>query len=215
MNATHSHANEFLRALQTHAAQYGVQPDAESVRRLCEYYEQVNAWNARLHLVAPCSPAEFATRHILESLIAVNYLAADARVADVGSGAGLPIIPCLIVRPDLHATLIEASTKKSIFLRETLRRIVPHSKAVIVNQRFETLAAPAVEVVTCRALDRFTEKFRELVKWSPAASTLLFFGGPSLREQIEAASLAFDSVRLPESERRYLFIVRARRLETN
>jgi 16S rRNA (guanine527-N7)-methyltransferase len=211
MNATgHSHANEFLRTLQTHAAQYGVEPDEESARRLCEYYEQVMAWNARLHLVAPCPPAEFATRHVLESLFAVNYLATGARIADVGSGAGLPIIPCLIVRPDLRATLVEASAKKSVFLRETLRRIVPESNAVVINKRFEATETPDVDYVTCRALDRFTEKFRELIEWSPSASTLLFFGGHTLREQIEAAGLSFSSVRLPLTEQRFLFIVGVR-----
>lgn len=208
MKATRSHASEFQRALQTELARLGMEPDAEAQARLCAYYEQVNVWNARLHLVAPCSPAEFAMRHVVESLFALSYLAPAARIADVGSGAGLPVIPCLIVRPDLRATLIEASAKKSVFLRETLRRVVPGASAVVVNQRFELMETPAVEAVTCRALDRFTEKFQALVRWSPPASQLLFFGGPSLREQIEAAGLAFSSVHLPQSERRYLFIVR-------
>ncbi|HEV7842862.1 MAG TPA: 16S rRNA (guanine(527)-N(7))-methyltransferase RsmG [Pyrinomonadaceae bacterium] len=208
MNATLSHGNEFLRALQTHAARYGVRLDEEATERLCQYYKQVGVWNARLHLVAPCSPSEFATRHVLESLCVVPHLPERARLADVGSGAGLPAIPCLIARPDLRATLIESSAKKSIFLRETLRRVAPQSNAVIINQRFETTATPEVDVVTCRALDRFTEKFQELVSWSPPASTLLFFGGHHLREQIEAASLSFSSIHLPETEQRFLFIVK-------
>lgn len=208
MNATLSHANEFLQTLQTHAARFHVRLDEKATARLCDYYEQVNAWNARLHLVAPCPPAEFATRHVLESLLAVPHLPENARVTDVGSGAGLPSIPCLIVRPDLRVTLIEASAKKSIFLRETLRRVAPNSNAVIINQRFEAIAAPVADVVTCRALDRFTDKFQELVSWSPPAATLLLFGGHSLREQIEAASLPFSTVHLPESERRFLFIVK-------
>jgi 16S rRNA (guanine527-N7)-methyltransferase len=208
MNATLSHANEFLHALQTHAARYGVRLDEDATVRLSEYYEQVNNWNARLHLVAPCPPAEFATRHVLESLFAVSHLHESARVTDVGSGAGLPIIPCLIVRPDLRATLIESSTKKSIFLRETLRRVAPRSEAVIINQRFEAIAAPEADAVTCRALDRFTEKFRELLNWSPTARTLLLFGGHSLRQQIAAASLPFSTERLPESEQRFLFIIK-------
>jgi 16S rRNA (guanine527-N7)-methyltransferase len=208
MNATSPHAKEFLRALQTNAARYGVQLDDEATARLCQYYEQVNAWNARLHLVAPCPPAEFATRHVLESLCALPQLPLEARVADVGSGAGLPVIPCLILRPDLHVTLIEANARKSIFLRETLRRVKPESNAVIINRRFEATTTPDVDVVTCRALDRFTETFQKLVNWSPPASTLLFFGGPSLRTQIEAAELPFSSFQLPASERRYLFIVK-------
>ena len=208
MNSTLSHANEFLRTLQTHAARFHVRLDEEAAGHLCEYYEQVNAWNARLHLVAPCPPSEFATRHVLESLLAVPHLPKGARVTDVGSGAGLPIIPCLIVRPDLRVTLIESSTKKSIFLRETLRRVAPSSNAVIINKRFEAIAAPEADAITCRALDRFTEKFQELVSWPPPTATLLLFGGHSLREQIEAASLPFSTVRLPESEQRFLFVVK-------
>lgn len=208
MNRTLSQANEFRRALQTGAPRFGVALDAETIERLAEYYEQVNVWNRRLHLVAPCPPEEFATRHVLESLLAVPHLGAGARVADVGSGAGLPIIPCLLARPDVRATLIEANAKKSIFLRETLRRLSLDGNARIVNQRFETTEAPAVEAVTCRALERFTEKFQELVGWSPRASTLLFFGGHSLRDRIEAARLPCSTVHLPESEQRYLFIIK-------
>ncbi|HEY0405456.1 MAG TPA: RsmG family class I SAM-dependent methyltransferase [Pyrinomonadaceae bacterium] len=211
MNATLSHANEFQRALQTHAPRFGLTLAAETTTRLSEYYEQVNLWNARLHLVAPCPPAQFATRHILESLLAAQHLPARARIADVGSGAGLPVIPCLIARPDLQgATLIEANARKSIFLRETLRRVALQSQAVVVNERFEAIKAPAVEAVTCRALERFTEKFDELVRWSPPTSALLFFGGPSLGARIEAARLPFSTVHLPESEQRYLFIIERR-----
>ncbi len=208
MTATHSHANEFLLALQTHAGRYGVRLDDRASARLCEYYEQVNSWNARLHLVAPCSPEEFATRHVLESLCAVPHLTKGARVTDVGSGAGLPIIPCLIVRPDLRATLVEASAKKTIFLRETLRCIAPEANARVINQRFENTPAPEADFLTCRALERFTEKFAELVAWSPPATTLLFFGGHALGERIAAAHLPFRALRLPESEQRFLFIIR-------
>ncbi|MDX6695660.1 MAG: rRNA (guanine527-N7)-methyltransferase [Blastocatellia bacterium] len=209
MNATLSHANEFQQALQTHAPRFGVPLDADMNARLSEYYEQLNLWNARLHLVAPCPPAQFVTRHILESLLAAQHLPGGASIADVGSGSGLPVIPCLIARPDIQrATLIEANARKSIFLRETLRRVAPQSNAVVVNKRFEAMEAPAVEAVTCRALERFTEKFDELVRWSPPASSLLFFGGPALRERIEAARLSFSTIHLPESEQRYLFIIK-------
>jgi 16S rRNA (guanine527-N7)-methyltransferase len=165
-------------------------------------------WNTRLHLVAPCSPAEFATRHVLESLLALTRLEEDARVVDIGSGAGLPIIPCLIVRPNLRATLIESSQKKAVFLRETLRRIVANSKAVVVAERFEKMVVPDADYVTCRALDRFTEMFQRIIEWSTPTSTLLFFGGDSLREQIEKAALVYKAIRIPESERRFLFIIK-------
>jgi 16S rRNA (guanine527-N7)-methyltransferase len=203
-----SQVDDFLIALKEHAPRYDVQLTAPLIARLGEYYEQVLAWNARLHLVAPCTPAEFATRHVLESLLAHAYLSDEAHLLDVGSGAGLPAIPCLIVRPTLRATLIESSPKKAVFLREALRRVVPHSNTQVIAARFEKTHAPAADFVTCRALDRFTEMFSRLIEWSPPASTLLLFGGESLREQIEKASLAYNAVHIPESERRFLFIIK-------
>jgi 16S rRNA (guanine(527)-N(7))-methyltransferase RsmG len=205
---TSSHADEFASALEKHAPLYDVRLSAPAIMRLREYYGQVIAWNARLHLVAPCSPAEFATRHVLESLLALPYLSEEARVVDVGSGAGLPIIPCLIVRPSLRATLIDSSHKKVIFLREALRRVGAHEVAKVIAGRFEKLPAPEADYVTCRALDHFMEMFPKLIEWSPHPSSLLLFGGDSLREQIENLALTYKAVHIPESERRFLFIVK-------
>ena len=199
-------ADEFVVALEEHAPRYGVRLDGPTISHLREYYEQVVAWNARLHLVAPCTPAEFATRHVLESLLAAAHIAGGAHVADVGSGAGLPVIPCLLLRPDLRATLIESSPKKAVFLREALRRVGAHERATVVAARFEKTHAPDAAYVTCRALDRFTELFPELVAWSPPQSTLLLFGGESLREQLDKSGLIYQAQHIPASDRRFLFI---------
>jgi 16S rRNA (guanine527-N7)-methyltransferase len=203
-----SPADEFAGALEEYAPRYGVRLDGQTIARLREYYEQVAAWNARLHLVAPCRPAEFATRHVLESLLAAEHIAGGAHLVDVGSGAGLPAIPCLIVRPDLRATLIEASPKKAVFLREALRRAGAHERTTVVAERFEKMRARDAAYVTCRALDRFTELLTKLVEWSPPQSTLLLFGGDSLREQLGKSGLVYQALPIPESERRLLCIVK-------
>jgi len=202
--------NEFRVAMGRNAARYDLQLSDDAIRRLCVYYELLLAWNARLHLVAPCSPAEFATRHVRESLLLLPQLQLKARVVDIGSGAGLPIIPNLIARPDIQATLIEASAKKCVFLREALRNCEITPQATVIAERFENGAAPAVEYVTCRALDRFAQMLPSLVRWSPKQSTLLLFGGESLREQIERVGLEVSIVDVPDSERRYLFVCKGR-----
>jgi 16S rRNA (guanine527-N7)-methyltransferase len=212
MDKSATRADEFKSALEEAAPRYDVRLTTRDVARLGEYYEQVMAWNRRLHLVAPCSPAEFATRHVLESLLALAYLPESAHLLDVGSGAGLPNIPCLIMRPTLSATLIESSPKKAVFLREASRRVAADTQATVIAERFEKTHAPAADFVTCRALDRFTEMFPLLVEWSPPASTLLLFGGEGLREQIEQAALAYNAVLIPESERRFLFIIERSKL---
>lgn len=199
---------EFIGALAAHGGSFGVRLGDDVRARLADYFELVERWNARLHLVAPCAPREFAVRHVLESLFALAYIPRAAHIVDVGTGAGLPAIPCLVAREDLRATLVEASTKKAVFLREAISALGLRDAARVVNARFEETDAPGAEIVTCRALERFIEMLPRLVAWSPTRATLLLFGGATLREEIEREALPFETVLIPESERRFLFIVR-------
>lgn len=206
MTASSTHVKEFSEALSSDATSYQVDLTAEVTERLSEYYELLNTWNPRLHLVAPCSPSEFATRHVLESLVLLPYLPHAAKVADVGSGAGLPIIPCLIARPDITATLIESSKKKAVFLREALN-ITETRSATVIAERFEETTPPDVRFITCRALEQFAAKLPKLIEWSPPAITLLLFGGEELRKEIARQGLSYSAVHLQNSTRRFLFII--------
>jgi len=186
---------------------YGVALSTDTQTELGDYFSLLTRWNNRLHLVAPCSPKEFATRHVLESLLLLKHLTPNAQVADVGSGAGLPIIPCLLARPDVAATLIESSRKKSVFLQEALNQLGMSQRAKIIARPFAEVETPPVDFVTCRALDEFMNKVEGLVKWAPQAGTLLLFGGERLREQLENLNVQFSEMLIPLSEKRYLFTV--------
>jgi 16S rRNA (guanine527-N7)-methyltransferase len=197
-----SSVNRFQQALVANMGSFDLDLPAETVSRLGEYYSLLTRWNDRLHLVAPCTPEEFAIRHVLESLLLLKHLPVNARVADIGSGGGLPIIPCLIARSDLHATLIESSQKKAVFLREASRSF----QATIIAQPFEQVEPPPIDFVTCRALDQFMQKLPALLEWAPKGSTLLLFGGETLREELRKANVNFESLLIPQSEKRYLFL---------
>jgi 16S rRNA (guanine527-N7)-methyltransferase len=176
---------------------YDLDLSLETLTQLGEYYSLLTRWNERLHLVAPCAPEEFATRHVLESLLLLKHLPQNAKIADVGSGGGLPIIPCLVARPDLEATLIESSQKKAVFLREALNAV--RRRASIVARRFEEIEAPEVSFVSCRALDQFSEKVPALIEWAPKGATLLLFGGDGL--PLKTRYL------IPHSEKRFLYVL--------
>lgn len=176
----------------------------DDLARLSSYYELLLKWNPRFHLVAPCPPEEFATRHILESLVLLPHLTNGARITDVGSGGGLPIVPCLIMRADLRACLIESSQKKAAFLREALRSFRGPEPPRLIANRFENAPAPAMDFLTCRALDRFPKLLPDLINWAPRSSTLLLFAGDGLRSQIEQLMPSATAEQIPNSERRFL-----------
>ena len=196
--------NSFEQSLVANMGSFNLDLPAETVARLGEYYSLLTRWNDRLHLVAPCTPEEFAVRHVLESLMLLLHLPPNARVADIGSGGGLPIIPCLIARPDLQASLIESSQKKSVFLREASNQL--HLNSTIIARPFEQVDPPPAPFVTCRALDQFMQKLPALLDWAPEGSTLLLFGGEGLREELRKANVNFEQLLIPQSEKRFLFL---------
>lgn len=117
------------------------------------------------------------------------------------------MLPCLIVRPDLRAVLIEASQKKAVFLREALNRTATSQQGTVIAERFENVTVPAVDFVTCRALERFEEMLPLLLEWAPAKATLLLFGGKRLAPRIESLGFTRAAELIPQSKGRFLFRV--------
>lgn len=203
--------NEFIEAIKKHQGEFGLNIGEENITALADYYEIVQENNEFLHLVAPSSAEEFATRHILESLTILEYLPKKSSFADVGTGAGLPSIPCLIVREDLKGFLIESKLKKGNYLHETLKKLNLNNRANVINRQFEEIDKIKVDFILCRALDKFTQKLPRLLKWS-GNSNLLFFGGNSLRYELENNKLKFKTKLMPMSEQRFLFTVINRKI---
>jgi|SRR5215831_1726277 len=197
---------QFANAIRHYAADFGLQLNENQIGRLTDYHQLLLKWNERLHLVAPCAPSEFAVRHVLESLLALRHLPASATMVDVGSGGGLPAVPCLLVREDLSARLIEASHRKAVFLREVLRAVTPVDRAQVLANRFEEIDSPAANVLTCRALDRFSDLLPDLIQWANPGTRLLLFAGAELRAQIEAALPSIEIEKIPHSQKRFLII---------
>lgn len=196
---------EFIKSIEKHQPSFNLKLSAKRISALADYYELIQTHNPLLHLVAPCSPEEFAVRHILESLTLLEFLPKKTRFADIGTGAGLPSIPCLIVREDLLGFLVESKLKKGKFLEEVLSKCGLERRARIFKRQFEEIEIPNdVSAVTCRALDKFTQKLPRLLKWSKNRS-LLFFGGNSLRDELIKNNVKFQERLMPMSEQRFLF----------
>lgn len=97
----------------------------ENLDQFLRYREELLAWNERVNLTAIVDPDEILLKHFLDSLsILAVYDKPQARLLDIGAGAGFPGLPLKIVRPQWEVVLLEATGKKVAFQRhiiETLR----------------------------------------------------------------------------------------------
>jgi 16S rRNA (guanine527-N7)-methyltransferase len=90
-------------------------------KRLLDYVALLMKWNRTYNLTAIRDPVAMVLHHLLDSLAVLPHLplrSALGRIADAGSGAGLPGIPLALARPQWHVVLAESSQKKAAFLRQ-------------------------------------------------------------------------------------------------
>ena len=107
----------------------------EACDKFVASYDLLIDWNTRMNLTAITEPNEVAKKHFYDSLAALPYLPDGAKIADVGTGAGFPAIPLLIMNPTLRITLVDSLQKRLTFLEEVLKTL--DLRAEIVHARAE------------------------------------------------------------------------------
>lgn len=131
------------------AAGHPVAPEIAAA--LSEYLRLLVKWNRTYNLTGIRDPDELVERHLVESL-ALAPLLRGKRIADVGTGAGLPGIPLAIVAPERRFVLIESRAKRVYFLRHVVMTLglgnaeVAHARVedLPCERPFDTVLARAV-----------------------------------------------------------------------
>lgn len=83
------------------------------------YMELLLEWNEKMNLTAITEPQQVVEKHFLDSLLLLKAveIPQNAKVIDVGTGAGFPGIPLLIYRSDIRLTLLDSLQKRLNFLQ--------------------------------------------------------------------------------------------------
>ena len=103
-------------------------------------------------LIGPREVPRLWQRHLLNSAALAPALPSGTRVADVGSGAGLPGLVLAVARPDLEVTLVEPLLRRTTFLDEVVTELAL-ANVVVRRSRAEDLHGEvSFDVVTSRAV---------------------------------------------------------------
>ena len=148
---------ESLLSLLADEVEAALRPEQSAV--LDAYADLVRRWNPMLGLVASKDLPRFADRHVVDGLVAAHVLrdtrsdrgCEALRVADFGSGAGLPGIPLAVALPEVWVTVVERSVRKARFLHLVQRELGLANVAVLCAD-FGQVPSASTDVVTARAL---------------------------------------------------------------
>jgi len=121
---------------------------------LREYLDELWRWNQKINLVGVSSYERMIDELLIDSLMAEEFIPETGNLLDIGSGAGFPSIPLKIIKPELFFHLVEARTKKVVFLRHIIRKLKLRNIEV-VEGRLEDVGErllPGYDIITFRAI---------------------------------------------------------------
>jgi 16S rRNA (guanine527-N7)-methyltransferase len=103
-------------------------------------------------LIGPREVPRLWSRHVLNCAVAAELIPEGSRVADVGSGAGLPGLTFAIARPDLHLTLIEPLERRVVWLEEVVLDLGLDNVDILRSRAEVAVGKVDCDVVTARAV---------------------------------------------------------------
>ncbi len=123
--------------------------------KLLKLYEFLVEYNQNVNLTAITDFEEVVVKHFIDSVLPFSMIdiKENSSFIDVGTGAGFPSIPLMIVRPDLKGTLLEALNKRCVFLEKACE--LADVDAKVVHGRAEDYAKEkreAFDFATARAV---------------------------------------------------------------
>ncbi|MEO3937347.1 16S rRNA (guanine(527)-N(7))-methyltransferase RsmG [Dermatophilaceae bacterium Soc4.6] len=138
-------------------------------------------------LMGPRERPRLWDRHVLGCAVLTDVIGEGHRVADIGSGAGLPGLVIAIRRPDLHVVLVEPLHRRVVWLEHAVAVLGLDNVTVHEGRADSRWGEGRVEVVTARAVARIGV----LAQWS---LPLLEGGGhlQALKGSTAAAELLED-----------------------
>lgn len=138
-------------------------------------------------------------RHVINSALLVELVPSGSKVADIGSGAGLPGLPMAIAKPDAHFTLIEPMERRSNWL-QTVIDDLGLKNIDVIRARAEEVERTDFDIATARAvaaLDKLLRLLTPLIRGSEGKTVLAMKGSRAPEEILDAKNrlnlLGFDT----------------------
>ncbi|MCR5611765.1 MAG: 16S rRNA (guanine(527)-N(7))-methyltransferase RsmG [Clostridiales bacterium] len=165
----------------------------DQIRQFINYYNMLIDWNSRMNLTRITEPNEVARKHFADSVLGASLLKQNARVVDVGTGAGFPGIPLKIVRPDIELVLVDSLAKRINFLKEACSAV--GIEAAAVHARAEDAARDpklreSFDVALSRAVAPMNVLLELTVPFIKVGGCSLMYKAASVDEELGAASSA-------------------------
>lgn len=178
---------------------YKIKLNETQLNQLDTYYKLLVEWNEKINLTAITDPQGVAVKHFADSLSVFNYLdiPQNARVIDVGTGAGFPGIVLKIARPDINLTLLDSLKKRFLFLEALLNDLA--LEAEFVQGRAEEYGQDldmreSYDLVVSRAVAQLNTLSEYCLPFARLSGRFVAFKGGACENEVAAAKRAIQTL---------------------
>ena len=154
------------------------------------FYALLTEYNAKYNLTSITEEKDVYYKHFLDSALGADLFKQNAKVAEIGSGAGFPSLVLKILRPDLQFDLFESVGKKCEFLSVVVEKL-DLKNVNIYNLRAEVCAKDEkfrekYEHATARAVARMNVLCEYCLPFVKVGGTFIAYKSGDLTELGEA-----------------------------
>jgi 16S rRNA (guanine527-N7)-methyltransferase len=168
------------------------------ISRCHTYFNHVIRVNAQLNLPRIIDEAQAAKQHFADAMRLVKFLELPrgCRVVDVGCGAGFPGVPLKLLRDDIDLTLLDASGKKTDFVRDTLQAMGVDARVgcARAEEYARTAARESCGVALSRAVAALPMLIELCVPLLKSGGVLAAWKGETARQELADAESALDTL---------------------
>jgi len=169
----------------------------KTVERFKMYAALLKEWNEKINLTAITDEPEIVEKHFYDCLIPTNHdLLDDKLICDLGTGAGFPGMVWAIAYPKCVVTLVDATGKKCMFLREVASKL-NLTNVFVVNSRGEDLnSREHFDIVTARAVAPLNILLEVCVPLVKEKGLMIAMKGAKANEELAASKKAIERLSL-------------------
>lgn len=181
---------------------YNIKITDKQLKQFDIYYNYLMEENNKYNLTAIKEKDEVLYKHFLDSILPYQTFIENAKVIDIGTGAGFPSIPLAILRSDLKFTLVDSVEKKTNFVFNLADKI-GLKNVEVYHARCEDLAKEPVfreqfDYVVARAVAPLTSLLEYCIPFIKVGGKFIAYKGTNYNQELENSKNAIKLLNVHE-----------------
>ena len=170
----------------------------DQVENFFKYMNLLLEWNEKINLTAITDVDDIILKHFIDSMTVLKYIEKDKSIIDVGTGAGFPGIPIVIMREDVKITLLDSLNKRINFLNEVCSELkinnieTIHGRAEEAGQNKQY--REKYDIAVSRAVANMTTLSEYLIPFVKVGGICICMKGSEIDHELEQAKFAIKEL---------------------